>query len=201
MENKLNGKDFITIGIFTLFMLIVASVAPVLGLIPYMYLMRTPFVALLCGPIYLLYIARVQKPFAISVMGLICASIMGLLCFGSFPMFMINMICFIFAEMIARTGKYKDLRINSLSYLVLGFWTTGQDLAFWYTKDFMLEYSKQAGMDNNWLEKTLSLVTTGNLIIVLVTTFICSCLSVLFANKLLKKHFIKSGIIMVKGDR
>ena len=192
---KINGKDLITIGIFTLLILVVASVAPILGIIPGMYLMRTPAVALLCGPVYLLYVAKTKKPFCITITGLICASVMGLLSFGSFPMFAINLACFLAAELIACIGKYKSKLFNAISYVVLGFWTFAQDGAFWYMKDFMLEFSHNAKMDEAWLNMIVKLLTVQNLIMVLCVTLVCSIVSVIFSNILFKKHFKKAGII------
>ena len=192
---KITSKDLITIGIFTTLILLVACVAPILGIIPGMYLMRTPAVALFCGPVYLLYIAKTKKPFCILITGIICSAVMGLLSFGSFTMFLLNLLCFILAEIVASFGKYKSMLFNSISYVVLGFWTFAQDGAFWYMKDFMLEYSHSVNMDESWLNNIVSLLTIQNLIFVLCTTFVCSCLSVLFSRILFKKHFKKAGLI------
>ena len=193
--NKFTSKDLINIGIFTLLILVVASVAPILGAIPGMYLMRTPVAALLCGPIYLLYVAKVKKPFCITITGVICAVLMGLVSFGSIPMFLINLACFILAEIVASIGKYKSMLFNSLSYLVLGFWTLAQDGAFWYMKDFMIEYSLSAGIGEDWLNMVLGLLTVQNLIMVLVLTLISSLLSVVFSRFLFRKHFKKAGLV------
>lgn len=195
MKNKITGKDLVSIGIFTLLMLVVATIAPILGAIPGMYLMRTPVAALLCGPVYLMFVARVKKPFCITIMGLICAGIMGLLSFGSVPMFLMNLACFILADIIAGIGKYNSMVFNSISYIVLGFWTFAQDGAFWYMKDFMIEFTRNAGMEEAWLTSTLKLFTVTNLIIVLIITLLSSILSVIFTKKLFKKHFKKAGII------
>ena len=194
-KKKITSKDLITIGIFTLFILVIASIAPVLGIIPGMYLMRTPAAAFLCGPIYLLYVAKVKKPFCITITGLICAAIMGLLSFGSFPMFAINLTCFILADIIAGIGKHKSMLWNSISYIVLGFWTIGQDGAFWYMKDFMIDVTIKSGMGEDWLNGILILITPQNLVFVIVATFVASLLSILFARLILKKHFIKVGIV------
>ena len=193
--NKFTSKDLINIGIFTLLILVVASVAPILGAIPGMYLMRSPVAALLCGPIYLLYVAKVKKPFCITITGVICAVLMGIVSFGSIPMFLINLACFILAEIVASIGKYKSMLFNSLSYLVLGFWTLAQDGAFWYMKDFMIEYSINAGIGEDWLNMVLGLLTVQNLIMVIVLTLVSSLLSVVFSRFLFKKHFKKAGLV------
>ena len=195
MKNKITSKDLISVGIFTVLILVIACVAPVIGAIPGMYLMRTPAAALLCGPIYLLYITKVGKPLCITVTGIICASVMGLLSFGSVTMFLINLVCFIVAEIIAYIGKYKSKFWNSLSYIVLGFWTFAQDGAFWYMKDFMVEFTSGVNAPEGFLEGILKLITPQNLVFVLIMTLVCSCLSVVFSNMMFKKHFKKAGII------
>ena len=195
MKNRITGKDLVSIGIFTLLMLVVATIAPILGAIPGMYLMRTPVAALLCGPVYLMFVARVKKPFCITIMGLICAAVMGLLSFGSVTMFLMNLACFVVADIIAGIGKYSSMTCNSISYIVLSFWTFAQDGAFWYMKDFMIEVTRKSGMDEAWLTQTLELFTVTNLIIVLALTLLAAILSVIFSKKLFEKHFKKAGLM------
>ena len=196
MNKKINSKDLITIGIFTMLILGVAFVAPVIGAIPGMYLMRTPAAALFTGPLYLLYITKVKKPYCVTITGIICGSVMGLLSFGSIPMFLINVACFILADLIAGIGKYVNKLYNGLSYIVLGFWTFAQDGAFWYMRDFMIKFTESvAGANSDFLNGILVLITKENLILVLITTLVCSIVSVAFSNMLLKKHFKKAGII------
>ena len=195
MKNRINSKDLISVGIFTTLILLIACIAPAIGAIPGMYLMRTPAVALLCGPIYLLYISKVGKPFCIIITGVICGGVMGLLSFGSVTMFLLNVICFVLAEITASIGKYKSKLWNSLSYIVLGFWTFAQDGAFWYMKDFMISFTNSINPPEGFLDGILTLITPQNLVFVLVVTLFFSILSVIFSNMLLKKHFKKAGLV------
>ena len=87
------------------------------------------------------------------------------------------------------------MTFNSISYIVLGFWTFVQDGAVWYMKDFMIEFTRNSGMEEEWLTSTLKLFTVTNLIIVLAITLLASILSVVFSRKLFKKHFKKAGLI------
>ena len=74
--------------------------------------------ALLCGPIYLLMVAKVQKRWSVTILGII----MGIIWFATgmhwaFSLGYIGM--GLIADLVAGAGHYRNKAINLLSYMLI----------------------------------------------------------------------------------
>ena len=192
---KLKSKDLINIGIFTALYMLLAILVMSIALTPILQIITMPLLSLLGAPIYLLYIAKVDKFGAITIMGFICSAISGLFVFGSVLCFLVCFIFFVFAELIAFAGKYKNNKLNNLSYIIVSFWTVGVAGLPWTAKEFFREISLAGGYTEEWLQGVERLATTQVLIYVIIAMIIGSIISMFFSNRLFKKHFKKAGIL------
>lgn len=194
-NNQLQGKDFIFVGIFTALFLAVTVIVSGFAVLPILQVLVPVICALLCGPIYLLYLAKVGKPFAITILGLICSAFVGLLVYGNVFCFLVNMVVFVAAELIARAGDYKQFRLNAISYFVVAFWTMGESGTFWFFKDYAAEISLSGGYTQGWVDGVAKLSTPTSFVIIMISTALAAILSIFFAKQMFKKHFKKAGIV------
>lgn len=193
--NKLQGKDFIFVGIFTALFLAITVIVSGFAFLPILQVLVSPICALLCAPVYLLYLAKVSKPFAIIILGVICSAFVGLLVYGNIFCFLVNMIIFIAAELLAKAGGYKSFKLNAISYFVVAFWTMGESGTFWFFKDYAAQISINGGYTQEWVDGVSRLTTPLSFIIVMVGIGVAAIFSIVFANQMFKKHFKKAGII------
>ena len=193
--NKLNSKDYINIGIFTTLFFISNILVSSLIVTPFMQYVMMPLIALVTGPIYILYVSKINKFGAISIVGIFCSLVIGLLVFGSIPACIINLIIFLLAELIAYLGKYKDFKYIALSYIVVSFYTIGEVGLIWYARDSYYNISIQSGISSEFTQKILDLGSYTTLFIMIICVIICSILSIILSKKLFNKHFKKLGII------
>ena len=194
-SNKLVVKDLVTIGIFSVLFIAFTFVAACLQLTPALCFAMPPLMAILTGPIFLLFVARTQKPLCITIMGAIISIIVGLLIFGNVLIALFNFAIFILAELIARTGGYKKLKTNYVSYIVMSFWVFGEIGSYWVAQDWMMERSISANLEVEFINQTFALATPTTFIIIFVSTIVCAILSCLLAKAMFKRHFSRAGII------
>jgi energy-coupling factor transport system substrate-specific component len=194
-NNKLQGKDFIFVGIFTAIFLAITIIVSGCAFLPILQIMVSPICALLYAPVYLLYLAKVGKPLAITILGVICSAFVGLLVYGNIFCFLVNMMIFIVAELISKAGGYKSFKLNAISYFVVSFWTMGESGSFWFFKDFAAELSLNGGYTQEWVEGVSRLSTPLSFVIVLAAIAVAAIISIVFARGMFKKHFKKAGII------
>ncbi|MDK8252794.1 MptD family putative ECF transporter S component, partial [Enterococcus faecalis] len=71
MDNKLKGKDLITIGIYTAIYFVINFAFMVAGMIPVMWILMSALIALFTGIPYMMICNKVKKPGAILIMGTI----------------------------------------------------------------------------------------------------------------------------------
>ena len=83
----------------------------------------------------------------------------------------------------------------NLSFIVVSFWTIGEGGLPWFAGKFFHELSVAGGYSVEWADGVDALATPLNLSLMITGVIVCSVISILFSNKLFKKHFKKAGIV------
>lgn len=192
--NKLLVKDYVTIGIFSLLFIVFSMLVSRIQIIPILCLAVPPAMALVMGPIYLLYIARTQKPLCITIMGIIVSFVIGFLAFGSVISFLVSLVIFIAGELIAKSGGYKNFMRNLISYVVASFWIFSGVGINWFGQDFMMQRALSYNLETEFMESVFAVATPTSFIVIFVLNIICAIISGLIAKSMLKKHFTRAGI-------
>ena len=195
-ENKLQSRDFISIGVFTL---IYAAVTVVVGgvsqMTPVTFPLMPAAVALFTGPIFMLYTAKTPKRGALTIMGVI----IGILSFASGMFWMMAVFYAVFgvlADLICASGKFKSFKRNLLGYCVFALPPMGGHVPMAILPEqfdaFMAEkgdFSAFSGVIDaigaNWWALPL----------MAAITVLCAVISGMIGRKLLRKHFERAGIV------
>ena len=195
-ENKLQSRDFISIGVFTL---IYAAVTFVVGgvsqMTPVTFPLMPAAVALFTGPIFMLYTAKTPKRGALTIMGVI----IGILSFASGMFWMMAVFYAVFgvlADLICASGKFKSFKRNLLGYCVFARPPMGGHVPMAILPEqfdaFMAEkgdFSAFSGVIDaigaNWWALPL----------MAAITVLCAVISGMIGRKLLRKHFERAGIV------
>ena len=117
-KQNLTIKDLITIGIFSaiIFVCISLSGGP-FAMFPALTFYFPVGASLLAGPVYLLLIAKVPKTGPIFIAGLL----MAIFCYATgmhIGMSIGYLAGSALADLVARTGRYRNIKINILSYIL-----------------------------------------------------------------------------------
>ena len=193
--SKLNSKDLINIGVFSAIYIVVNVIISGFVITPILQFVMMPVMALMCAPIYLLYIAKVGKFGAILITGLLFSALVGLLVYGNIYCFLVNMLFFIIAELIAFSGKYKNKKLNALSYIFAVSSAIAEAGLPWIAGKYFYNLSIESGYTVEWAEGVDKLATPLNLAIMIFAIIVCALLSIAFSSKMFKKHFKKAGIV------
>ena len=194
-SKKLTSKDLINIGIFTALYLVASCFPSAIRFVPFLHLAMAPLVALITAPIFLLYLEKVPKPFAITICGIICSVLVGLLVYGNVYSFIICLTIFLLAEFAAHLNKYKKFK---MSFYIASFWTLGVGGISFFFPNYFIELSVNGGYEKVWAESCVAVSTPLNFVLVILATLICSFISIKFTELLFKKHFKKTGIVNKK---
>lgn len=134
-KKGLTVKDLVTIGIFSALFLVFALVGGIFfAPNPVLTFYMPVGSALLCGPVYLLMLAKVQKRWAATILG----AIMCIIWFVTgmhWAMALGYLIMGIVADLVAGAGRYRSKKINSLSYILLSLGGTASYLVFFADPD------------------------------------------------------------------
>ena len=71
-DKKLKIKDLVLIGVFTVVYFVVMFGVGMIGMIPILFLIYPTVLGIVTGTIVMLFMAKVQKPFALFILGILC---------------------------------------------------------------------------------------------------------------------------------
>lgn len=196
MGNKLKGKDLITIGIFSAIYFVINFACMVSGGIhPLLWVLMPGTIGLFAGIPYMLMGAKVQKPGAVFLMGLIT----GLIYFatGQFTIvILISMvISCVLAEITRYITKYHSFTGNAISYIFFSYGMVGSPLPIWLFKEEFLKQITQNGMSADYIAAVEALSSNSMLIVLFVAPAVGAIVGAFIVKVLFKKHFKKVGIV------
>ena len=195
MNNKINSKDLINLGIFSLLFVVAISLAFSITFTPIIQFSRMPVSAFLGAPVFLLFVAKTPKPFAVTIMGLICSALVGWLMFGRLLYALVCFVPFVVAEIILYLGKYKSLKTNELAYIFCSMWPFGAYGIWWYDTKHCVELSLAGSFTKEFVDGVLELITPMSCVLVFLLTAVGAVLGIWFTRRLFKKHFKKAGLV------
>lgn len=194
--NKLQTRDFITVGIFSLIYVVVAFV---IGGIAQMTPMTFPFmpmiVALFTGTVFMLYVAKIPKRGVLSILGIIA----GILLFitGMFWMMSAFFIIFgIIADFMCASSDFKSFRKNMIAYCIFALSPMGAYVPMAIMPEQFDKFMSKKGDVSSFAGMIDSIGANWWAIpLMLLGTILCAVIGGYIGKKLLKKHFKKTGIV------
>lgn len=194
IKKGLTVKDLVTIGIFTALFLVFALIGGIFfAPNPVLTFYMPVGSALLCGPVYLLMLAKVQKRFAATILGAILC-IVWFVTGMHWAMALGYLIMGVVADLVAGTGQYQSKKINSLSYMLLSLGGTGSYLVFFANPDGWAKTMLGNGTEPSYIDTMRQTGSVWIMIIMLAGTVLAATLSALIGCKMLRRQFEKSGI-------
>lgn len=194
--NKLQTRDFISVGIFSL---IYAAVAFVVGGLAQMTPITFPFmpmvVALFTGTVFMLYVAKIPKRGAIIILGIIAGIL--LLITGMFWMMSAFFIVLgIIADFICASGQFKSFKKNMAAYCLFALSPMGAYVPMAVMPAQFAEFTLKKGDISSFAGVIDAIGAQWWVIpLMLLGTVLCALAGGYIGKKLLKKHFEKAGIV------
>lgn len=176
-KKGLTVRDLVTVGIFTALFFVFALVggiffAPNPVLTFYMPVGN----ALLCGPIYLLMLAKVQKRWAAGILGTILC-VIWFVTGMHWAMALGYLIMGIAADLVAGVGGYKSEKLSSLSYIILSLGGTGSYLVFFANPEGWARTMLGNGTEQSYIDTMRQTGSVWIMIVMLAGTIIAAALS------------------------
>lgn len=192
----LKGRDLITIGIFSaLYFVINFAFMLVSGLHPMLWILMPGLIALFAGIPFLLMCAKVQKPGAVLLMGLIT----GLIYFATGQFTLIILITFVIGcglgELIRACTRYHSFQGNAFAYAGFSFGMIGSPLPIWIMRDDFLAQISAQGMPADYVETLTALSSPVMLIVMVLAPVVGAVIGAVLTRGMFRKHFSKAGMV------
>ena len=191
---KLKIKDLVTIGVFTVIYFVLMFLSGMIGIVPILYLAYPTVAGIITGIVIMLFMAKVQKPGGLFILGLICSLIV--IAMGNTYVIMVHaLISMAIAEIIRKTGGYKSFKYNMLSFAIFNTWICGFLMQVLLAKDKVIEIAETRGMGYAYIMKLIALLNLSSMILVYIGAIVGGIIGAYIGKAFLKKHFKKAGII------
>lgn len=192
-NEKLTVRDLITIGIMTVLSLVAAFISGMSGMIIPVFTIFLPAVSGFLGALpFMFLVTKVGKFGAVTLMG----SLLGIL-FTLMGQHWIcipfGIVCGLVADLIIKSGAYKDFKKILIGYVVFNNWIIASMLPMWIMREEYFARFEQAMPE--YIETIRSLTANYMLPVVVIVGIIGAAIGGVVARKLLNKHFKRAGII------
>jgi len=191
---KLVIKDLVTIGVFTVIYFVLMFLSGMVGMVPVLYLAYPTLAGVITGIVIMLFMAKVQKPWGLFILGLICGFIV--IAMGNTYVILIHVvISMVIAELLRKKGEYKSFKCNMLSFAVFNTWICGFLMQILLAKDKVIGLAETRGMGHDYIMKLIALVNYRSMILVYIGAIVGGIVGAYIGKVFLKKHFEKAGIV------
>ena len=192
----LKGRDLIIVGIFSAIYFVINFIFMLMsGFHPMIWILMPALIALFTGVPFMLMCAKVQKPGAVILMGLIT----GLLYFVTGQFTVIILVTFVigcgFGEIVRAATKYNSFKGNTISFALFSLGMTGSPLPIWIMRDSFLAQITEQGMPADYVATLEAVSSPVMLVVMVVAPLVTAVIGAWIAKGMFKKHFTKAGIV------
>ena len=193
-KKSLTIKDLVTTGIFSAIFLVFTLIGSILfAPNPVLTFYMPMGAALLCGPVYLLMIAKVQKRWSVTILGIV----MGIIWFvtGMHWAFSLGYIGMgIIADLVAGAGHYRNKVVNLLSYMLMSLGSVYTYVVFFIDPQGWASTMLENGTEQSYIDTMSASAPSWLLAVIIIGTLAIAAFSGWIGGKLMKKQFEKAGI-------
>ena len=191
-EQKLKIKDLVTIGVFAVIYLVIMFSVGMIGVIPILFLVYPTILGIVSGTVVMLFMAKVQKPWALLIFGMLTPIFM-MVEGHTYILVLHAFVVILIAELIRRAGNYNSFKYNMLSFAIFNTWICGSLMQMLWAREKYIEMTMMMG--NEYVEALERLVTYPHMALVYIGAILGGLIGANIGRVLLKKHFIKAGIV------
>ena len=191
-EKKLKIKDLVTIGVFAVIYVVIIFALGMIGFLPVLYLVYPALLGIVSGTVIMLFMVKVQKPWAVLILGML-TSVFMMVEGNTYLLIIHSFVVMLIAELIRRVGNYNSFKYNMLSFAIFNTWICGSLMQMLWAREKYIELSMMMGKE--YVDILIKLITYQHMALVYLGAIIGGLIGANIGRILLKKHFIKAGIV------
>ena len=194
MNNKIQAKDLINIGLFTvLYFVLGCCVAIPIGFVPIFLPILGALWTLITGIPFMLFAVRAKKFGMVTIMAILSGLLMGLTGMGFWGI-LTGAVFGLLGDLIMKSGNYQSAKKTLLGYGVFSLWMVGTYIPMYFmVEQSRADFAKSFG--DEYADKVMSVMPMWSIVLVIAAIFLFALLGGLIGKAILKKHFVKAGIV------
>ena len=142
----------------------------------------------------MLFYTKEEKFGMITIMSVLIAIIMFVTGMGYLGA-PITIVAGLAADLIAKSGGYKNFKKTVISYGVFCVWICANFFPIVVTKEAYRKSLTDGGFSAEYAEKLFQAINYKTIGVLAVLAFVCGCVGAFIGKTVVKKHFEKAGIV------
>lgn len=196
MKKKLDVKDLINTGLFTVLTFIFTFIGGMIGFIPIL-MPLVPFVGgLLSGPVSMLFATKIKKAGMLFIQQIIIAIIFVAMGHGPW-MLLTASLGGLLGELVLKKGSYSSIKYARWAFSVVSLSMVGNWIPIFLGREKYIEQMLQMGYGQDYAERMMSVLPNWSLVPITILGMLGAYIGCTVGIAILKKHFVKAG--MTKG--
>lgn len=194
MKKGLNVKDLINVGLFSVLSILFTFVGGMIGFIPFLMPIVPLVAGILVGPVNMLFATKIKKVGMIAIQ----QTVMGLLFFATghgIWSLLFAPIGIVIAEYIMKKGNYTSINHArwAFSFTTVSF--VGNWIPVFFAREKYIKQLIDMGYGAEYAQKMMSVMPSWFFVPLILIGFIGMYIGCTIGIKILKKHFVKAGMI------
>jgi len=193
MNQRLQAKDLINVGMFTALYFVCFFATGMLGYIPVFLVLLPLFCPFVAGIPFSLYLSKVKKFGMVTITG----TILGILMFVTghpWPVLVSGFLFGFFADLIMKTGNYRTWKSLLLGYIVFSEWILGALAPLFFMRETYFS-SMRAGYGDTYTDALMALTPMWVFFCMIILAIAGGTAGAFLGKAVLNKHFKKAGIV------
>jgi len=191
-NNRLTGKDLITVGIYTALYIAAVFLSGMFNAIPIFYPIFMFLGPIITGIPMMLYYTKIEKFGMLSITGIICAIFFYI---SGYTWICVAIIipATLLADIILKVFGYKKFRSITFSYIVLSMTLMAGPANLWLAGEDYWRNIRES-MGDQYADQLSKFMPAWMAPAIIVFVIVGALLGALLGRKMMNKHFKKAGI-------
>ena len=192
-SKKLNVRDLVNVGLFSILIFVAVFIAGFIGFVPTLIPVMPFLQGIVAGPIYMLYSTKIKKPGMIFIETTIISLVFFAMGHGPWVI-LSGAIAGILSEVVLKRGGYKSIKHARYAFIVQSLWGFGNWLPVFIARDAYLQTLIDKGYGEEYARKMMSVLPNWAIIPLTLFGMLGVYIGCTIGIKMLKKHFVKAGM-------
>lgn len=193
-DQRLNVRDLVNIGLFSILIFITTFVVGMIGFIPTLIPFTTFVTGIVSGPVYMLYFTKIKKPGMIFISTIIlCLAFMAT--GHGIWVLVTGVVGGILAELILKKGKFKSIKSARIAFTAQSLYTAGNWIPIYLARDAYIKQMIDMGYGEEFTQKMMSVLPSWSFIPLVLLGMLGMFIGCTIGIKILKKHFEKAELM------
>lgn len=191
---KLEVKDLIHIGLFSVLIIILTMLGGMIGFIPTLMPLVGFVLGIITGPVYMVYGMKIKKPGMLLIQQVIL--MLGFVAMGhGIYSLLTAFIGGILGELCLKKGNYQSVKWMRYAFVLASLSGVGNWIPVYFMRDSYITYLIESGYGEQFAMQMMSVLPSWSFPLVILLSMVGMYIGCTFGILMLKKHFVKAGMV------